>query len=359
MQIYLNSIIWALALFPLVVLILCIHYMIIQYHKYGAITKKKFFIMFSFIFYLLCVYFLVILPLPKIKDVALYQGKWYNLKLFDFIKEIQGSSSFILTKPSTYISLFTTNRIVEPISNIVLMIPFGIYLRYYFKKGWFTTIIYTLLFSLFLEITQLTGLYYIYPRPYRMFDVNDLLTNTIGGLIGFILTPIFSNLLPTVLELDEEVLRKGKNVSFSRRAIGYLIDIFLINLILLLFKNHLNYLIILIVIISYFIFDNLIFKGKTIGKMVVNIKIKQKSYLKYILRSILFEGLFMHNYLILLIFNVSPLIAILIQIACYFFLIFNIICEKYYGRNSLLIDKILKLEIVDTIKHEETYIIRL
>ena len=154
MQIYLNSIIWALALFPLVVLILCIHYMIIQYHKYGAITKKKFFIMFSFIFYLLCVYFLVILPLPKIKDVALYQGKWYNLKLFDFIKEIQGSSSFILTKPSTYISLFTTNRIVEPISNIVLMIPFGIYLRYYFKKGWFTTIIYTLLFSLFLEITQ-------------------------------------------------------------------------------------------------------------------------------------------------------------------------------------------------------------
>ena len=93
--------------------------------------------------------------------------------------------------------------------------------------------------------------------------------------------------------------------------------------------------------------------------MVVNIKIKQKSYLKYILRSILFEGLFMHNYLVLLIFKVPPLIAILIQIACYFFLIFNIICEKYYGRNSLLIDKILKLEIVDTIKHEETYIIRL
>ena len=330
--------------------------MIIQYHKYGAITKKRVLIIFSFIFYLLCIYFLVILPLPKIKDVTTYQGRWYNLKLFEFIGDLRNAKQFILTDPSTYISLFTSHRIIEPLFNILLTIPFGIYLRYYFNKGWFTTIFYTFLLSLFLEITQLTGLYYLYPRPYRMFDVNDLIANTLGGILGFIITPLFSWILPSKEQLDEEVLRKGHYVSFSRRLIGYLIDCFIIFIISLFFKNCLAK---FILVIIYFTLNLILSKGKTLGKKIINVKLDNISNLKAFIRSVLFEGLFLHNYLLLLFFNVSIPLIVLIQLGCYFFLSFNIIGEKYNNSNKLLIDSLLNINIIDTINHADTYIIKL
>ncbi len=359
MSTYLNSIITAIFIFPLLALVLTIPYMIFEYHKYGAITKKRVLIMFSFIFYLLCIYLLVILPLPSIKEVSHYTGKWYNLKIFEFIGELRSTKQFVISDPSTYISLFTTNKIIEPLFNVLLTIPFGIYLRYYFNKGWFTTIFYTFLLSLFLELTQLTGLYYIYPRPYRMFDVNDLITNSLGGFIGFIITPIFAHFLPSTLELEEEVLRQSKDVTFSRRFIGYLLDILIIGIPLFFLRNKLNYLVLFSIIVLYFALSLIIFKGQTIGKKIVNIKLENTNIFKSIIRSLLFEGLLLHLYLPLLYFKINPLYVILIQISCYFFIGFNIICEKWIGSYNLLIDNILHLKISDTIKHEETYIIRL
>ena len=47
------------------------------------------------------------------------------------------------------------------------------------------------------ELTQLSGLYFIYPRSYRLADVNDLINNTVGGIVGYWLTPLFTFLLPT------------------------------------------------------------------------------------------------------------------------------------------------------------------
>lgn len=359
MHIYFHSLISAFIIFPLLVLIVTIPYMIYEYHKYGAITKKRVLIIFSFIFYLLCIYFLVILPLPKIKDVAAYHGRWYNLKLFEFISDLRNAKQFILTDPSTYISLFTSHRIFEPLFNVLLTIPFGIYLRYYFNKGWFTTIFYTFLLSLFLEITQLTGLYYLYPRPYRMFDVNDLIANTLGGFFGFGITPIFAHFLPSTLELEEEVLRQSKDVTFSRRFIGYLLDLIIIALPVLLFRKYLNYLIIFIIIICYFALSLILFKGQTIGKKIVHIRLENTSILKNIARSFFLDGILLHIYLPLIYFGLNPLYAILIEICCYFFILFNIIGEKWTNQNTLLIDKILKIKVCDTIKHEETYIIKL
>ena len=137
MSSYLTSILTAFIIFPILAFILTLPYMVIQYHKYGAISKKKVLIVFSFIFYLLCVYFLVILPLPKINDVKNYAGRWYNLKLFTFIKEIKNTPNFDPNNLTTYLTLITSNRILEPLFNLVLMIPFGIYLRYYYYSLYF------------------------------------------------------------------------------------------------------------------------------------------------------------------------------------------------------------------------------
>ncbi|MDY4306563.1 RDD family protein [Enterococcus mundtii] len=80
------------------------------------------------------------------------------------------------------------------------------------------------------ELTQLTGLYFIYPRPYRLFDVNDLLTNTFGGMLGYLVTPIFTFMLPTRARMDEVSYEKGKTVSLTRRLVAYLIDWFFLSI---------------------------------------------------------------------------------------------------------------------------------
>lgn len=49
--------------------------------------------------------------------------------------------------------------------------------------------------SLLIEFTQLTGNWFLYPCPYRLFDVDDLLANTAGALLGALAAPVL-RLLP-------------------------------------------------------------------------------------------------------------------------------------------------------------------
>lgn len=58
-----------------------------------------------------------------------------------------------------------------------------------------------LLVTLFFEITQVTGIYGIYNCPYRIFDVDDLLLNSGGSLIGFLIAPMFLALFPKHAEV--------------------------------------------------------------------------------------------------------------------------------------------------------------
>ena len=57
-------------------------------------------------------------------------------------------------------------------------------------------IILTFLLSLAIELAQLTGLFFIYPGSYRLFDVDDLMLNTLGGFAGTVLANFVSDLIP-------------------------------------------------------------------------------------------------------------------------------------------------------------------
>ena len=65
--------------------------------------------------------------------------------------------------------------------NILLTLPFGVYLHYYFKQSLPRTVLFSFLLSLFYEGSQLSALFGIYPGPYRLADVEDLICNTLGG----------------------------------------------------------------------------------------------------------------------------------------------------------------------------------
>ena len=93
--------------------------------------------------------------------------------------------------------------------NIALLVPLGFYLRYYFRRRLFPSVLLALGVSLFFELTQLSGLYGIYPRAYRLFDVDDLICNTLGGFLGYVLTGPLMKVLPDRDGIDKRSYQKG------------------------------------------------------------------------------------------------------------------------------------------------------
>lgn len=268
-------------IFPIIAFIITIPYMIRQYHKYGSIPMLRTIIVYSFVLYLLVAYLMVILPLPSIKEVSLMTTPWTQLIPFRFISDIIMYSGFDINDFSTYLSALKEPLIYVNLFNFLLTIPFGIYLRYYFNRKWWEVLILSFILSLFFEITQLSGLYGIYPRPYRLFDVDDLIVNTLGGLFGHIITPLFSFILPTRKRLDEISYENGKKVSFARRTVAFFIDCIVINVIAIIFVLLFGIEVISIfysfIYLIYFVLFSFVFKGRTIGKSIVKLKIIDKN----------------------------------------------------------------------------------
>ena len=131
---------------------------------------------------------------------------------------------------------------------------------------------YTFLLSLFFELTQLTGLYFIYSRPYRLFDVDDLMINMLGGILGYFIMNKLKVLLPSREEINDSV-----KVSVLRKITSILIDVFINNKII-------NY----IILIIYFVIIPTI-NNKNLGMNFVNIKydVANKRILRIFLRQVI------------------------------------------------------------------------
>lgn len=276
----------ALLFFPFLAFAITLPFLIYYYHRYGTLGKKRSLILYSLVFYLLCAYFLVILPLPARSAVAQMTGPHYELRLFHSLHEFLAQTVFRPSQPATYLPALKQSVFLEPVFNLLLFFPFGVYCRYYFKLDYKQTIAVSFCLSLFFELTQLSGLYFIYPRPYRLFDVNDLLHNTLGGFIGFFFEPLFAFFLPTRDDLDQEAWRKGQHVSVLRRSVAFVIDWLaietvssVVTFLIVLFQINLptsqvaSFGKFLLEVALYFIGVTYLTQGSTIGKKIVRIKV--------------------------------------------------------------------------------------
>ena len=118
--------------------------------------------------YMCCVFALVFLPLPT-SDTEL------NGYL---IQVIPGYCLYDIVKAPSI------GKIAQVLFNIVMTIPFGAYLKYYWKMNIKKVTILSLSLTLFIEIAQLTGLFFLYSGSYRFCDIDDIICNTLGGVIG-------------------------------------------------------------------------------------------------------------------------------------------------------------------------------
>lgn len=261
---YIESIWTAVICFPLIAFVFTFPYMFYSYRKYGSFLGMRVFIFYTFMLYLLCAYCLVILPLPDESVVALRGGYSYSVMPFTFVKDIL--KEFIKSK-----SIFTNRAVVQVVFNVVMTIPFGMYLRYFFKCDLKKTILLGFLLSLFFELTQLTGLYFIYPYNYRLFDVDDLMLNTLGTYIGYLLVKPVLFILPDREKFIEASYEKGEKVGVVRRFGSYIVDYMVISSIVYLLDIKSSYITYTFVLVSLIILEILF--NRTFGMFIFNVKL--------------------------------------------------------------------------------------
>ena len=261
-------------IFPGLSLLLTLPYIIYNYRRYGSVSPLRSLVLFSFLFYLMCAYFLVIFPLPDPAEVALRHTPTMQLIPFTFVKTFIDTSPFRLNDPSTYLAAIRSFAFIEPFFNLLLLLPLGAYLSYYFKESVWKTVLVTFLVSLFFELTQLTGLYGIYPRPYRLFSVDDLILNTLGGLLGYYLGIGFRQILPSKRRLDERGYQRSRKVGYLRRLTADLVDLLLVFPLVALSVSFISGPFLFpLMFFLYFVGLSVLTGGRTPGKALVRIKV--------------------------------------------------------------------------------------
>lgn len=359
---YISTIKTSIIFFPIIALVFTIPYILKQYHKYGSINKLRTLIVYSFILYMMTIYFLVILPLPDINNLPLVK-KIYNLIPFNFITDIIKETSFNISNPATYLKALTENCIYVVIFNILMTIPFGMYLRYYYKATFKKTLVLSFSLSLFFELTQLTGLYFIYPHPYRLFDVDDLILNTTGGIVGYFLFGLIEKYLPSRDKIDKDSLEQGKVISGLRRLTYFFLDLFIYSFFYMLISifinnTYLHY----IALIVYYILIPYLTKGYTPAGKFLNIRIspENKSFFRISLRAIF---IYLYYYkiiyfltlptLVFKYFNLNTLTTLYLPTSALILVLFYILnlfhLLKY---KTMFYDSLLKVNLESTIKTE-------
>ena len=108
--------------------------------------------------------------------------------------------------------------------NILLFIPLGFFIAYRTHLSFLGGLLAGFGLSLLVELTQGTALWWQLPCPYRVADVDDLLSNTTGAGIGWMLAVALDRWMPypwppAIADLDYP--------SVWRQGLGFILDILL------------------------------------------------------------------------------------------------------------------------------------
>ncbi|MGM0197980.1 hypothetical protein IGI68_000598 [Enterococcus sp. DIV1314a] len=123
MSAYIDPIEVAVFMFPFLALLLSLPIFVKQYRQYGRFILSRGIIIYTFIFYLLCVYFLIILPLPTRESVAQMTGPKYHLVLGTSLNDFLSETVFRWNNPSTFIPAMKQSVFLEPAFNLLLFFP--------------------------------------------------------------------------------------------------------------------------------------------------------------------------------------------------------------------------------------------
>ncbi|MFB9904280.1 VanZ family protein [Allokutzneria oryzae] len=190
-----------------------------SYRRRGELGLGSAVLAFGFLIYGFALVAYTLFPVPQIDDAwcaahsALAQPQLDPLRFLSDIAKEQRTPGLngLLVNPA----------VQQVVFNVALFMPLGAYLRHYFRRGVPVVVLTGAAVSLLIECTQLTGNWFLFACPYRLFDVDDLLANTLGTAIGLVFAPM----LRLFDRRGETAADAPRPVTTGRRWLGMLVDL--------------------------------------------------------------------------------------------------------------------------------------
>ncbi|MGO1050294.1 VanZ family protein [Crossiella sp. CA198] len=188
-----------------------------SYRRRGELGLGQAVLAFGFLLYALALLAYTLFPIPQI-DAAWCAAHATHPQLTPLasladVAKLQRGNGFgaVLANPAVQQLLF----------NVALFLPLGAFLRHYTRRSAPVVILAGFGVSLFIECTQLTGNWFLFACPYRLFDVDDLITNTSGAALGVLAAPLLR-----LFDRSTEIpAGDPRPVTTFRRFQGMLVDL--------------------------------------------------------------------------------------------------------------------------------------
>ena len=148
------------------------------------------------------------LPLPSASGRRLAQT--VQLVPFQWIADAQRAAA------GHGITVLSTTAFEQMTLNVLLFVPLGLFARLLWSRGFTGAVLLGFALSLAVEITQLTANFGTAPCQYRIFDVDDLITNTTGAALGWIGATLFLVLRSAVHAVGEPARRERVHLTEAR-----------------------------------------------------------------------------------------------------------------------------------------------
>lgn len=277
----------ALLICPFIAILATVPFVIVQYKRIKFINVIRCANFYLLIFFTLCAYFVTMLPFPTMKEVEKIKGPFVQLIPFYCIHDFVNNSGIVFSDWKTVLPAFSGGIMIGIVFNILMLMPTGFFLkRLYIKLRYREILLIGFMISLIFEVTQLSGLFRIYPHPYRIFDVDDLIQNSIGCVLGAMMTRVWR----FFKQPSHIVVRQGGEVSFRRRFLADFIDQGILNSIVIavviLSKRNIEFfahhplksfplyfelIMVLNMILSFITYAT---NGKTLGMHIMGLRLK-------------------------------------------------------------------------------------
>ena len=204
----------------LVFVVLLVPVLVVQYRRYGRPSPRRVLTISAGCVYTVALLAYTLLPLPDHRaNCSPYGQVPLQLVPGTVFGDIENAAA-----GGGLLAVLTAQPTVQLVLNVVLFVPFGLLVRRFAGRGVLTSTVAALATSLLIETTQGTALWGVYQCRYRVADVDDLMANTVGALIGALLAPQLLGWLPRPEQLECGRLRP-RRVTAIRRWVGMLIDL--------------------------------------------------------------------------------------------------------------------------------------
>ena len=196
--------------------------LVVQQRRYGRLDARRMLGAAALAVYVVTLLAYTLLPLPS-GDLAAWCAanavSGAELVPLHSIDDIRGDTSGLST-----LATLRSRAFLQVAFNVLLFVPWGVFARRYLGWGVVASTASALLASVAIETVQYTGIFGVIGCSYRVADVDDVLTNTLGGLLGALVAPVVLRWMPQARALAADRL-EPRPVTVPRRLLGMFVDV--------------------------------------------------------------------------------------------------------------------------------------